>query len=79
MAMADDDDCRVPMAKWQPREAIQQMAKSHGWTVQRIKIDDGCYELTGQDDKGRAIEVKLDPGSLAVIRVEHKSRGHDDD
>jgi hypothetical protein len=24
--MADDDDCRVPMAQWQPREAIQQMA-----------------------------------------------------
>jgi hypothetical protein len=79
MAMADDDDCTVPMAKWEPREAIYQVAKSHGWAVQRIKIDDGCFELKGQDDKGRAIEVKLDPRSLAVIQVEHKSRGHDDD
>jgi hypothetical protein len=60
--MADDDDCRVPMAQWQPREAIQQMAKAHGWTVQRITIDDGCNEIKGQDDNGRAIEVKVDPG-----------------
>jgi len=78
MADDDNDDCRVPTAQWQPREAVQQMAKAHAWTVQRIKIDDGCYEIKGQDDNGRAIEVKVDPGSLAVIRVEHKS-GYDDD
>lgn len=71
MAMADDE-CNVPMAKWQPREAVEQMARTHGWTVRRIKIDDGCYEIKGEDGSGRAIKVKLDPGSLAVIRVKSK-------
>jgi hypothetical protein len=79
VAMADNDDCRVPMARWQPREAVQQMAKAHAWTVQTIKIDDGCYEIKGQDEKGRAIEVKVHPASLAVIRVEYERNGHDDD
>lgn len=71
------DDCSVPMANWQPREAVEQMAKTHGWTVRRIKIDDGCYEIKGEDGNGRAIEVKVDPGSLAVIRMKYK-RGEDD-
>ncbi|HEX6001882.1 MAG TPA: PepSY domain-containing protein [Hyphomicrobiaceae bacterium] len=83
MAVADDDDCKVPMAQWQPREAVEQMAKARGWTVHRIKIDDGCYEIRGQDENGRAIKVKVDPASLAVIRVKYKQgehgRDHDDE
>lgn len=76
-ALADDDDCKVPMAQWQPREAVEQLAKAHGWTVRRVKIDDGCYQIKGRDENGREIEVKVDPGSLAVIRMKRKS-GHDD-
>ncbi len=71
------------MAQWQPREAVEQMAKARGWTVRRIKIDDGCYEIRGQDENGRAIEAKVDPASLAVIRVKHKrgehGKDHDDE
>jgi hypothetical protein len=78
MAMADDD-CSVPMAQWQPREAVEQMAKARGWTVQRIRIDDGCYQIRGQDENGRTISAKVDPGSLAVIRMKHKNRGQDND
>ena len=71
------DDCSVPMANWQPREAVEQMAKTHGWIVRRIKVDHGCYEIKGGDRNGRAIEVKVDPGSLAVIRVKYE-HGEDD-
>jgi hypothetical protein len=71
MAMAGEDYCKVPMAQWQPLEAVKQMAKTRGWTVRKIKIDDGCYEIKGRDESGRAIEVTVDPGSLAVIRVEY--------
>ena len=44
-ARADNDDCAEPMATWQPREVVSQMALQHGWTVRRIKIDEGCYRL----------------------------------
>lgn len=70
MARADED-CFVPMADWQPREAVAQLAAKNGWTVRRIKIDDGCYEIDGTDATGRTIEVTVHPGTLKVIRIEH--------
>lgn len=66
------DRCDAPMAEWQPREAIHRLAQENGWTVRRIKIDDGCYELDGTDREGRRIEVTLDPATLRVIKTEFR-------
>jgi hypothetical protein len=60
------------MAQWQPREAVQRMAEAQGWTVRRIKIDDGCYQIDGRDMDGRPVEVKVDPGTLAVLEFEYE-------
>ena len=76
LALADDDDCRVPMAQWQPREAVEQMAKARSWTLSRIRIHDGCYDVRGQDENGLAFDARVDPASLAVIRVKHKRGEH---
>ena len=78
VALADDDDCRVPMANWQPREAVQAMAETQGWTVRRIKTDDGCYEIKGYDATGREIEVKVDPATLAIVEFEYEDDDDDD-
>ncbi len=75
-AFADDDDCYVPMSKWQSRDAVRDMAEAQGWEVRRVKIDDGCYEIKGFDAKGREIEVKIDPATLAVVDFEYED---DDD
>jgi hypothetical protein len=69
-AASADDDCFVPMANWQPREAVARFAIAQGWDVRRIKIDDGCYEIDGRDAQGRAIEVKLHPGTFRIIEFE---------
>ena len=74
------DDCEVPMAQWQPRAAVVRLAAEQGWELRRIKIDDGCYEVIGRDADGRAIEVKLDPATLAVVEMEfedHPEGGED--
>jgi hypothetical protein len=65
-----DEDCAVPMINWQPREAVMKHAAKQGWVLRRIRIDDGCYEVIGRDAAGRAIEVKLDPATLAVVEME---------
>lgn len=78
MAFAGDD-CRVPKADWQPREAVQAMAEAQGWTVRRIKTDDGCYEVKGRDAQGRQIEAKLDPATLKVVEIEYDDDDDDDD
>ncbi len=66
-----DDDCFVPMADWQPREAVAALAARQGWTVRRIKIDDGCYKIDGRDSEGRKIEVKVQPGTLQIVEFEY--------
>jgi hypothetical protein len=76
LALADDD-CFVPMADWQPRDAVARLADEYGWTVRRIKIDDGCYEIDGRDTEGRRIEVTVHPATLQVIEIEYQ--GEDDD
>ena len=40
-----DTDCNVPVAEWQSREALRQQLELQGVQVQRIKVDDGCYEV----------------------------------
>ncbi len=75
------DDCAVPMTDWQPREAVVKRAADQGWDLRRIRIDDGCYEVIARDAQGRAIEVKLDPATLAVVEMEFEgdhAEGHDE-
>ena len=65
-----DDDCFVPMADWQPRDAVARLAEENGWTVRRIKIDDGCYEIIGTDAEGRRMEATVNPATLEVMKIE---------
>ncbi|MFV1878648.1 PepSY domain-containing protein [Nioella sp.] len=74
-----DDDCFVPMAEWQPRDAVARLAEENGWTVRRIKIDDGCYEIDGRDAEGRPIEVTVHPATLEVIEFEYEEEDERDD
>lgn len=68
-AMADSD-CTDPVTDWQPREALRQQLEQHGWTVKRIKVDDGCYEVKGVDKNGNAFKAKYSPASLRIRKLE---------
>ncbi|OLP44899.1 PepSY domain-containing protein [Rhizobium oryziradicis] len=70
------DDCDVPIKDWQTRDAVRALAETKGWVLQRIKIDDGCYEVHGTDQDGKRFEAKIDPATLTVIEIElnHKRR-----
>ncbi|WP_422022337.1 PepSY domain-containing protein [Pyruvatibacter mobilis] len=67
---SNDDRCNVPMADWQPVEALQQKLEADGWKVNRIKTDDGCYEVYAIDDKGRRIEAYFNPKSFDMVKME---------
>ena len=77
IAAQADKHCSVPMTDWQPREAVAEMAEDLGWTVRRIRIDDGCYEILGTDAKGQKIHIKVDPATLAIVEHEAEDEeGH---
>ncbi|NKW11043.1 PepSY domain-containing protein [Ochrobactrum tritici] len=77
IAKADDDDCHVSMDRWKPREAVETMAAGQGWTVARIKIDDGCYEIRGTDRNGLTFKAKVDPETLEIVSFRHRDRYDD--
>lgn len=74
-----DDDCNAPMDRWQSREAVRQMAAQQGWQIQRLKIDDGCYEIRGTDRQGRSFKAKIDPETLKVLKLKQRDRERDRD
>jgi hypothetical protein len=63
------DDCRRPMAEWQPREVVTARATELGLTPERLRIDDGCYEMRGRDADGNRVSLTLDPATLAVLQL----------
>ena len=64
-----EDDCDAPLNRWQSRDAVRQMAAAQGWQIQRLKIDDGCYEIRGTDVQGRTFKAKIDPETLKVLKM----------
>lgn len=62
--------CHAVMGDWQPREALQAKVSALGWTVQRIKTDDGCYKVYARDQNGQRIKAKFDPATLEQLKVE---------
>jgi len=72
-----DDDCNAPMDRWQSREAVRQMAAQQGWQIQRLKIDDGCYEIRGTDSQGRTFKAKIDPETLKVLKLKQREGDRD--
>jgi len=68
------DDCDAPVNRWQTREALRQWASAQGWQIQRLKIDDGCYEIRGMDAQGRTFKAKVDPETLKVLKMKQVDR-----
>lgn len=70
-----DDGCRVPVGQEQSREALMQLTTEFGWTIDKLKIDDGCYKLRVTDESGNVFKVKIDPATMDVIDGEVESLG----
>ncbi len=70
---AADRDCDVPLADWQPREALQKKLEAEGWTVLSIRSDDGCYKVRATNAQGARLKAKFNPARLEQVP------GHGDD
>ncbi|MFG1260899.1 PepSY domain-containing protein [Xanthobacter flavus] len=64
---AADRDCNVPLADWQPREALQKKLEAEGWTVLSIRSDDGCYKVRATNAQGGRLKAKFDPARLERV------------
>ncbi|TDX31067.1 YpeB-like protein with putative protease inhibitory function [Modicisalibacter xianhensis] len=62
-----EDRCQVPKDQWQPQSALEAKLVEQGWTIKRIKEDDGCYEVYATDAEGKRREVYFDPKTLEPV------------
>jgi hypothetical protein len=69
VAMADES-CEGAVSDWQSRDVLRQQVEQHGWTIKRIKIDDGCYEVRGFDGKGNRFKAIYAPVTLKIQAFE---------
>jgi hypothetical protein len=52
---------------WQSQEKLTSLLKEKGWQVRRIKVDGGCYEVYGLDEKGQRVESYFHPRTLSPV------------
>ena len=68
VAFAGDNDCNVPENEWQPQETLEAKLKDEGWSVKKIKVDDGCYEVYGKTSDGKRVEAYFDPKTFEMVK-----------
>ena len=56
-----------PQETWQPQSKLEELLKSKGWEIRRIKIDGGCYEVYALDEKGQKVEAYFHPKTLERV------------
>lgn len=62
-----DTECNVPPEQRQSFVALAELADDFGWSIHKMEIDDGCYELRVTDQGGNVLKVTLDPETLDVV------------
>lgn len=67
VAASADDHCTVPLADWQPQEALRSKLEAAGWSILAIRADDGCYRVVGRDAQGEKVKAHFDPGTLERV------------
>lgn len=86
-AVVADTRCQAPVQDWLPRETLRKQLEQQGVLVQRIKVDDGCYEVRGMDVHGNRFKAIYAPESLQLLKLKvqndppgwpHHGRGKDD-
>ncbi|MVW61511.1 PepSY domain-containing protein [Massilia sp. NEAU-DD11] len=69
-----DIDCTDSVELWKSRDTLRQEVEKNGWTVQRIKVDDGCYEVRAVDRNGNKVKAKYSPATLKIRSFEVEFR-----
>jgi hypothetical protein len=70
--------CRVPLAEWQPREALQAKLVAQGLTVLSIRTDDGCYKVQARNAAGEQLSGKYNPRSLQPVNEDDDGESEED-
>ena len=74
-------ECTGSMDDWKPVASLRAEAVKLGWTVEKIRADDGCYHVKATDKDGKPVEGVFDPQSLKLLGrsdEDHEKNGDND-
>lgn len=60
-------ECSGEMVNWQPVSKLMAVAKDMGWTVTKVRADDGCYHVRATDKTGHNVQAVFDPETLKLL------------
>ena len=62
----------IPKDQWRPQAELERKLTDMGWKIRRVKIENGCYEVYGTDEKGGKVEVFFHPKTFDRVVAEKK-------
>ena len=63
-----------PQAKWKSQDALKASLAKQGWQVRKSKVDGGCYEVYGTDEKGNRVEAYFHPVTFEKLLVSRRGQ-----
>lgn len=65
----DKDHCNAgPRDNWRPMAELATQLTTQGYKLEKIEIDDGCYEVEARDKDGWKVESYFHPVTLQRVR-----------
>ena len=60
--------CDVPKAEWKKQTELKDKLLADGWKrVRQVKVDNGCYEVYGFNEKNERAEVYFNPKTFEKV------------
>ncbi len=69
---ASTECTKEPADKWLSEQQAQAHLEKAGFTVQRIKRDDACYEVYANRKDGKRVELYINPVDASIVREKAK-------
>jgi hypothetical protein len=59
--------CDAPKDEWRPRAELSRELKAKGWSIKKLEIYNGCYEVYGYDEKEKFVEAFFNPKTFERV------------
>ncbi|MFO7543070.1 MAG: PepSY domain-containing protein [Thiobacillus sp.] len=69
---ASTECTKKPAEKWLSEKQAQAQLEKAGFTVQRIKRDDTCYEVYANRKDGKRVDLYINPVDASIVREKAK-------
>jgi len=70
---ASTECTKMPAGKWLPQSEVKTQVEKAGFTVQRIKQENTCYEVKGESKDGKSVKLYVNPVDASIVREKVKS------